>query len=201
MLPPQATTLVSPTGTVALARPTFTWNAVAKATHYQLWIKLGTTTKLQALYTATQTSCAAGTGQCSLLSPLSLTAGAYTWFIRPYNSVGYGPWSSGMTFTAAVKPLAATLVLPTGTIYTTLPTFTWNAVPGTTYYTVLLKQGTRTIFNRVYTKAQVKCALDTGRCTLISPVALTKNLTYSWQVQTRNAYGYAWSLTKTFIIR
>ena len=199
---PLGTTITYPSGTIALARPTFKWNAMTDATSYLLWIKQGTVTKLSKLYTAAQTSCGAGTGQCSLLSPLSLTAGAYTWYIRTYNTVGYGPWSSVKSFTVAVKPLAATLVLPTGTIYSTRPTFTWNAVPGTTYYTVLVKQGTRIILNKAYTKAQVKCALDTGRCTLLSPLVLTKRLNYIWQVQTRNAYGYGpWSLAKAFIIR
>jgi hypothetical protein len=199
---PLGTTITYPSGTITLARPTFKWNAASGATHYYLWIKQGTVTKLLKLYTAAQTVCSAGTGQCSLLSPLIFTAGAYSWYIRTYNTAGYGAWSSVMSFTVAVKPLAATLVLPIGTIYSTRPTFTWNAVPGTTTYTLLLKQGTRILLNKAYTKVQVKCALDTGRCTLLSPLVLTKRLTYTWQVQTRNAYGYGpWSLAKAFIIR
>jgi hypothetical protein len=64
-----------------------------------------------------------------------------------------------------------------------------------------LKQGTRVLLNKSYTKAQVKCALDTGNCTLLSPLILTKRLTYTWQVLTRNAYGYSWSAVKSFIVR
>ncbi|HZF04303.1 MAG TPA: hypothetical protein VE932_08235, partial [Patescibacteria group bacterium] len=63
--PPGAATIVAPSGSLATATPTFTWNAVANATQYLLWVDDSSGGRSRATYTAAQAGCASGTGTCS----------------------------------------------------------------------------------------------------------------------------------------
>jgi hypothetical protein len=95
-VPPVATTLISPSGTITTTTPTYTWNAVSNASYYLFWINGSET-----WYTASSAGCGSGTGTCSVTGS-ALAAGSYnTWYVRTWNSAGYGPWSSGMGFTIA----------------------------------------------------------------------------------------------------
>jgi hypothetical protein len=97
--PPGRATLVSPSGIISTTTPTYTWNAVASATWYYLWVNDSTSTKMQIWYTAAQAGCGSGTGTCSVTPLVTLASGAAQWWIQTYNSAGYGPWSTGMSFT------------------------------------------------------------------------------------------------------
>src|SRR5207245_6233382 len=58
--PPGAATLVAPSGSIATATPTFSWNAVALATQYLLWGDDSAGGRLRTTYTAAQAACATG---------------------------------------------------------------------------------------------------------------------------------------------
>jgi len=90
---PVAATLISPTGTITTTTPTYVWNAVSNASYYYLYNGTAAT-----WYTASAAGCGSGTGTCSITGS-ALAAGSYTWYVQTYNSSGYGPWSSGMSFT------------------------------------------------------------------------------------------------------
>jgi hypothetical protein len=96
---PAAATLVSPTGIITTTTPTYTWNAVSGATSYQLYVYDSTGVKINQWYTASRAGCPSGTGNCSVTPSTSLASGGVTWWIQTWNSVGYGPWSSGRSFT------------------------------------------------------------------------------------------------------
>jgi hypothetical protein len=96
---PEAATLVSPTGKIADATPTYTWNAVPGATKYYLFVNDSTGSKIRTSYTATQSGCASGTGTCSITPDTVLTLGTVKWWIQTWNSAGYGPWSASTYFT------------------------------------------------------------------------------------------------------
>ena len=98
--PPGAATLVAPSGSIATATPTFSWNAVALATQYLLWVDDSSGGRLRTTYTAAQVGCASGTGTCSIAPGVVLNPGAGQWWVVTSNASGSGPWSSGMTFTA-----------------------------------------------------------------------------------------------------
>jgi len=93
-------TLVAPSGSIATATPTYTWNAVAGATQYLLWVDDSSGPRARTTYTTAQVGCASGTGTCSIAPGLVLNPGAGQWWIVTSNASGSGPWSSGMTFTA-----------------------------------------------------------------------------------------------------
>jgi hypothetical protein len=97
---PGAASLVSPSSSTNDITPTYTWNAVAGATYYYLWVNAPSDTGfVKQWYTAAQAGCPSGTGICSATPAQNHASGAHTWWIRTWSSAGYGPWSSSLTFT------------------------------------------------------------------------------------------------------
>jgi choice-of-anchor C domain-containing protein len=94
---PGAATLVSPNGNTNDATPTYTWNEVAGATHYYLWVNAPSGNGfIKQWFKVSDGICMGGT--CSATPAQGLSAGAHTWYIRTWSSAGYGAWSSGLTF-------------------------------------------------------------------------------------------------------
>jgi hypothetical protein len=97
---PPAATLVSPSGPIGTKMPTYTWNAVAQADSYYLWVNdsSGPAKVTQWIGPATA-GCGAGTGMCSFTPPTNLATGAATWWIQTWSvTLGYGPWSAPRNF-------------------------------------------------------------------------------------------------------
>lgn len=91
-------TLVSPTGTITTATPTYIWNAVSGASSYRVYVEdTGASPRIDTTMTPTAAGCASGMGTCSYTSGTSVAAGAATWWVQ--TSGTGGPWSSGMSFT------------------------------------------------------------------------------------------------------
>jgi len=134
--PPGAATLIAPAGAIVTRNPTYTWNAVATATWYQLWVNdASASPKIQQWYTAAQAACGTGAGTCSVTPSVMLATGAAQWWIQTWNDFGYGPWSNAMSFTIpSSAPGAAALISPLGAIDTRNPTHSWNAAAGATWY-------------------------------------------------------------------
>src|SRR5439155_1333773 len=157
--PPGATTLVAPSGSIATATPTFSWNAVALATQYLLWVDDSSGGRLRTTYTAAQAGCATGVGTCSMVSSATLNPGTGQWWVVTSNASGSGPWSNGMTSTVAGTPLPLHAALPTssGSIATATPTFTWNAVGSATAYMLWVDDSSGGRSRATYTAAQAGC--------------------------------------------
>ena len=96
-------------------------------------------------------------------------------------------------------PPATTLVSPAGTLTITTPTFKWNAVPGSTVYTLQIKKSGVAVLEKLYSATQVNCPTGSGQCymTVTLPVG-----TYTWFVRTQNGYGGIgpWSTGKTITL-
>ncbi len=198
--PPPAATIVAPSGSLASATPTFTWNAVGSATAYMLWVDDSSGGRSRATYTAAQAGCGSGTGTCSLAPGLVLNPGAGQWWVVTSNTSGSGPWSNGLTFTVAgtPPPPAATLVAPSGSIATRTPTFSWNAVASATQYLLWVDDSSGGRLRTTYTAAQVGCASGTGTCSIAPGVVLNPGAG-QWWVVTSNASGSGpWSSGMTF---
>jgi hypothetical protein len=104
---PAATVLVSPINGVNVSTytPTYTWNEVAGATYYYLWVNApGGKNVIKQWYTSAQANCN-GT-ICSITPSTVLAVDTHTWEVQTWNPAGYGPWSSIATFdvTAPVVP-------------------------------------------------------------------------------------------------
>ncbi len=121
--PPVAATLVSPSGS-ASTQPTYTWNAVLDsaqgdaATWYYLWVNGPSGNVIQQWYEASAV-CSGAT--CSVTPTVSLPIGSYTWWIRTWNATGYGPWSSGMSFSANVPTATPTFTATATATFTPTP--------------------------------------------------------------------------------
>ena len=94
---PGQAVLISPSGNTNDNTPTYRWNAVAGSTWYYLWVNDSTGIPIRQWYTAAQTGCASGSGECSI-TPTIAVPGNATWWIQTWNSVGYGPWSAPTQF-------------------------------------------------------------------------------------------------------
>jgi hypothetical protein len=184
---PEAVTLVSPAGKTYTKTPTYVWNAVSNSTQYYLKVNDSDGTKIQQWMTASEAGCPTGTGTCSLTPTTELAAGAGTWWVQTRNSFGDGPMSQGLDFTVS-KPEAATLVSPTGKTKDRTPTYTWNAVEGSTQYYLTVNDATGARIKEWYTAAEAGCPSGTGTCSVTPSVELAIS-TVRWWIQTSSPVG------------
>jgi hypothetical protein len=195
--PPEAATLVSPSGVITDTTPTYTWNAVPYSTWYHLWINDSTGNKINQWYTRGEAGCASGIGNCTV-TPTTEVRGAGQWWVQTYSSVGLGSWSTGLSFTAPITPpAAATQVSPTGAISDTTPTYIWNAVSNSTWYCLYVNDSTGNKINQWYSAAQANCPLGTGNCS-VTPTTEVEG-TSIWYIRTYNSGGLGlWSSGMSF---
>ena len=200
---PGPATLVSPSGTITTATPTYIWNALAQAANYYLWVNDSTGNVIKQTYTAAAAGCGAGTGTCSVTPATALNAGAGQWWIQASSATATGPWSAAMNFTVntggcTAAPPAATLVSPSGTIATKTPTYIWNAVPCATWYYLWVADNVGIRIQTWYTAGQVGCASGTGTCSITPTTALNTG-PGQWWIQTWDSAGYGpWSAAMGF---
>ena len=201
---PGTATLISPSGDITTSTPTYTWTAVPLAAAYLLWVKdTSATPKIQRWYTAEQAGCASGSGSCSVTPSTELAAGACQWWIQTRNAAGDGPWSSAMSFAVtAGAPGKATLISPSGTISTATPSYTWNAVPGSTWYYLWVNDSTsQGKIDQWYKAADAGCASGTGICTATPSTALAGG-SCQWWIQTWSDSGIGpWSDAMSFTVQ
>jgi hypothetical protein len=196
---PSVATLLTPAGTIANTTPTYTWNAVAEATWYYLWVNDVTGNKIKAWYSAADAGCAGGAGICSATISTELAEGSATWWVQTGNKSAPGPWSSAQAFTISTMPApsAVTLLTPAGTIADGTPEYTWNAVAGATWYYLWVDDSTGNKIKHWYTAAEAGCASGTGICNLTPAIVLAKGGA-RWWIQAWNIAGYgSWSSAKT----
>jgi len=184
---PEAATLVSPSAKTYTNTPTYVWNAVSNSTQYYVKVNDSDGTKIQQWVTASEAGCSNGTGTCSVTPTAELEAGAGTWWIQTRNSFGDGPLSQGLAFTVS-KPEAATLVSPTGKIKDPTPTYTWNAVDGSTKYYLAVNDATGAKIKEWYTAAEAGCPSGTGTCSVTPDTELAIG-TVRWWIQTSSPVG------------
>lgn len=104
---PGAATLVSPSGAINDTTPIYTWNAVAGASYYKLYVNDATGTVIDVWITAADAGCSSGTGTCSSNPSTVLATGNGQWWIQTWNPSGYGPWSNAMNFNVAASGACA----------------------------------------------------------------------------------------------
>ncbi len=199
---PSAADLTSPNGSVS--NPvTYIWEAVADSTWYYLWVNDTSGPRVKKWYTAAECGCESGSGNCSMASSASLNTGNCTWWIQTWNDAGYGPWSSGLSFTvegAATTPAAATLISPDSTEESSPVTYTWEAVADSTWYYLWVNDTSGPRVKKWYTAAECGCESGSGNCSMASSASLnTGNCT--WWIQTWNDAGYGpWSSGLNFTL-
>jgi len=105
-----------------------------------------------------------------------------------------------LSFTPPSPPTAATLLTPNGTISTSTPAYTWNAVNTSTYYYLWVSGPFWHCDPNVVHGCSSRRAGGTGTCTL-TPSTNLPNGAYQWWIQTWNSAGYGpWSLAMSFTV-
>jgi len=127
---PTGGTQISPEGTIDDPQPTFQWTPgsavawtrlfLAGPRKFDQWIQ--------------------GPTVDQWTPPVDLRYGSYTWYLRTWNTDGFGPWSDGLAFSFG-QPSGLS---PTGTVTGPMPTFTWNEVGGAQWYQIwITRNGSR----------------------------------------------------------
>ncbi len=189
-------TLSSPSGSTWTVTPTYTWQSVPGSTWYYLWVNNASGTPvIQTWYTATDAHCDAST--CWVTPTTALTAGEYHWWIQTWKDGAAGLWSDRMDF-SILLPAQATLSLPSGS-GTNQPTYTWNAVPGSTWYYLWVNDTSGTpVIQTWYTADQAGCASGMGTCSVTPSTTLSPGA-HRWWVQTWSNVGSGpWSTPLDF---
>ncbi len=204
---PPAASLVSPAGNIGSTdNPTYTWNKVGTATWYYLWVNNSSGVAIIKQWYEASSVCDDTT--CSVTPDPILSIGNYTWWVQTWNSAGYGPWSSGLTFniTSTIPPGAAVLLSPAGNIgmnYT--PTYTWSKVTeaegqpesAATWYYLWVNGPSGNVFKQWYSVSSI-CAGST--CSVTPSITLSGG-DHIWWVQTWNSAGYGpWSSGMSFSV-
>ncbi|MFO0680447.1 MAG: hypothetical protein U0234_00275 [Sandaracinus sp.] len=195
---------LSPTGTITSYSPTFSWPAVPGITDYRLWID--DDNQGAALYTQTVT-CATPT--CSVTPAFTLPNGRDYWYIQTPPLVdgigtGYrsGPWSP-VQIVELGRSTAPTLVAPSGTLATSTPTFTWNAVSGQNHiYEIYVVSNGSVVLDTNVTEASVGCSMGMGVCSYTIGTALATGPGQWWVRANPPRYngdqGGPWSTSLSF---
>ena len=187
-----------PSGPIATRTPTYRWNAVAGTA---VWYQIVTTDALGVTTTSWTTPAAACASPCALTPTTVLAVGPAQWRMRAWSSAGAGAWTAWIAFeTASEVPGKATLILPEGATGSSTPTFTWNGVPGASYYLLRIYDRDNVMTELWYRPSEADCPLGTEVCT-VSPTLAMLPGPASWQVLTWNAAGWGpWSDTNEFSV-
>ena len=192
---PAAPTLLGPSGTGIQTTPTYAWHAVADADAYYLWVNNAAGVPVVQEWHDASLICAT---DCSVTPSVPLPPGYATWWVQARNASGDGPWSAGMSFTVGSLPSPATLVSPSTSGVSMLPTYTWNAVTGATDYYLWVNNAAGTPVVQAWLSGTAVCLGST--CSATPATVLTPG-SKTWWIQTRNASGDgAWSTAMSFIV-
>ncbi|MCZ7544684.1 MAG: hypothetical protein M5R40_14705 [Anaerolineae bacterium] len=198
IIAPAAPTLTAPTGTIYDRSPQYSWNTVAEAIDYRLYVQAPNGTPVvDTVYPAA--SCGA---TCAVTPSVALNDGAHRWWVRSLNALSDGSWSRPLTFTVSLPPPAAsTLIEPAGALTDSTPAFRWNVATNATEYRLYVaphgNDQTAVINLRIPTQGG-SCGGST--CTYTPDAALSDG-EYDWWIRTYNgSVAGPWSSALTFTL-
>ncbi|MBF0455022.1 MAG: cadherin repeat domain-containing protein [Magnetococcales bacterium] len=185
--------IVSPNSTTESTTqlPSFSWTAVADATHYYITIinSEGTTTTVGKL-SANAANCSSGTGNCSITPSTKLPTGQGSWSIYALDETNVRVSTTATTTftiaTSATGPGLVNLITPTGTETTKTPLFSWSPDVNSTHYKLVITDASSVeVVNYTMLSSTANCGNGLVTCS----ITLTQELadgTYGWTIQTVN---------------
>ena len=201
--PPATPTLLAPSGTIYVLRPTYQWNPSGGSapTGYVLRVTNTDTSVVVVNNVAVSKSVCKGT-LCSYTPSVSLVLdGNYKFEVAAKNSFGLSAYSTAMTFREAyhTPPATPTLLAPSGTIYVLKPTYQWNPSGGSAPTGYVLRV-TNTDTSVVVVTSNVSKSVCKGTlCSYTPSVSLVLDGNYKFEVAAKNSFGLsAYSTAMTF---
>ncbi|MDZ4771410.1 MAG: alpha-amylase family glycosyl hydrolase [Chloroflexota bacterium] len=197
-LAPGMTTPIAPTGTIATGMPRFEFTEVPDAAWYYLWVS-GPDGYVMDQWYERGAICAAGV--CAVTPGLNLFAGAYRWWIQAWSTTGgYGAWAGAFNFSVNRPLPAPTPIAPIVSTSSTPVTYTWNRLPGATWYYLWVSdvRGPKLI-DRWYAAADV-CVDAICSVTPILAYRIGDNYRYWLQAWSETAGYSPWSAETRFTV-
>ncbi|MEE9322377.1 MAG: hypothetical protein V3U76_18195 [Granulosicoccus sp.] len=132
-----------------------------------------------------------------------LSNGSAHWWVRTWNSSGYGPWSNARAFNVNASdspPAATTLLAPAGGITDSTPSYRWHAEAASSWYHLWVNDSSGNRIKRWYTAAQAGCSDGSSVCEVTPPDELADG-SGRWWVLTWNVHGRGlWSNSRRFSV-
>jgi C1A family cysteine protease len=183
-------TLLAPSGTIYVLKPTYQWNPSggSAATGYVLKVT-NTDTNVDVVTVNVPTS-ACKNGVCSNTPSIGLTDGNYQFEVAAKNSFGQSDFSIPVTFSDAyhTHPFTPTLLAPSGQIYVLKPTYQWDVAGGSAATGYVLKV-TNTDTNVDVVNVNVSTgACKNGVCSNTPSIGLADG-NYQFEVAAKNSFG------------
>jgi len=189
-----APSAIAPSGVITTDMPTFSWNAVTAAAHYDVWVNDSTTGQIAVLRNAN----AAGTSWTPSASQALTPGHSYMWYVGAVTTDGLSTtWNNGLSITVASMS-TPTPLSPAGTIAAEIPTFTWTAVSGAVRYDVWVNS----IINGVESVGNPTLRNANATGTSWTPTtALNAGQSYKWYIGAVSSNGTTlWSVGQIFSI-
>ena len=194
--PPGSVTLLTPTNNAVLSnrQPVFTWTASSPAADwYDMYLLRNGIKYIPDQWVQGMTNWVPASG---------LPGGSYTWWVHPWNAVGYGLWSTTFTFTIQTAvPGAITLVSPSGSMAAgSTQRYTWKADPAATWYELYVIRSSSVFCNNWYTLSNSVVDITTGNFAV--DVSGHSAGTYQWYVRGWGPDGLGpWSGSDSFTVQ
>jgi hypothetical protein len=184
---------LSPAGTIATARPEFTWEPTPTAAEYRVWVRGSTGVVLDQWVTA-PTVCT--TTLCSLPAPADLAEDSYVWAVQGRAGEDLGAFSAAKEFAVQLGLWPPRLLSPLAAADAT-PKFYWKAVDGATQYRLVLASTSALVLDTTYSASEV---CTDGTCSVTPSLTLTDG-SYTWSVQANDgANASPWAEGATFLV-
>jgi hypothetical protein len=177
---PAVPTLLGPTGTIASREPTFSWDAVSGATDYLLTL-IDTTTNTTILNKLVVTG--------TMFTPTTLLNNndSFSWSLIAEDSLGNRSLSTAATnFKVNIQLTTPTLISPTGTATSGLPTFSWSTVPTAVSYKITVMDLTT---NTVVESATVPAQTGSTTSITFTGTPLITGHNFNWTVTAEDSQG------------
>jgi hypothetical protein len=174
--PPGPVTLLTPTNnaTAQLRQPEFTWTAASpEASWYYVYVERNGSKYLDQWVE----------GVTNWVPTSGLPGGSYTWYVYPWNEVGYGLLSTNFTFTIQTAvPGALTLLSPSGGVASgSTQRYTWKADPAATWYELYVSRNGSVFCDKWYTLTN--SVVDSATGDFAVDVDGHDSGTYQWYVR------------------
>lgn len=186
---------LTPSGSVTVAQPTYTWQSVLGATGYQ--VEAFWSDGTQRFFEAGIPASACSEGICSVTPNQTLIIGPYTWRVAGYHEAGRGAWSplGGFEIQGPPAPVAGT---PNTGAPNPTPTYTWTASNGATSYTLEVL----TLENvSEYTLSYGASAVCVEAACTATPANVLPIGDYKWRIRGVSGTGAgAWSAERGFAV-